>query len=759
MDTAEPNRHAHAVRSRPGEELIVAKLRVPEPLAPLFARPRIGARLRTAVQRSAVVLFVGPSGIGKTAELMQWSSGIDRPVAWLTVDGRDNDPQRLWRHVVAALSAATGDPALQPPAVLAPGSDVYLSALADGVRELERPPVLVLDEYEHVVNPEIHEQLDALIRACGDRLTTVIASRVRPPLRLERLLLSGRLSTFTWSDLRVDAQETQRLLAEVFGVTVDPEAAAALAAAVDGWAGGLMLAGTRLRAGEDAAVLANRLGDGRESATDYLLDHVWAGLAAPMRAFLLDTAVLGRFSAALADAVRGRTDSAELLDRLRWDGLFVVAEDSWGTWVRYQRLFRQALLHRLEATNPERVQAVHRSAAQWHLVHGSREKAVDHALFGRDYKLAVGMLQDLFDDYYQRGRLVTLEQWLSALPDEEIAHNPWLVNRALGLWCYLGRFDERDRWARAVDYKDRRPTRPEDVWRLCLPRERGDLALALRQGRALLRSEASVPDHSLVSSQVRISVARSLLLAGQLAECRRLLDEITARETRPLLRVTAHGIAGLAAYLARDRAAAVGHAEQVHYALDECQLRPNPRTAAEGIILRAVMADEEGDDEGVTLLKELIDTPPGFGTDKTMHAFALIFLARMLAKRAESEESACRLADADELLAAFPSPLGMTDLRNEVASAIRKPGYREPRTATVALSEREVVVLQYLRSELTLREIAEDLFLSVNTVKTHARNVYRKLGVNSRQELAKPLPGAVQAAGRTRKPEPTASIF
>jgi LuxR family maltose regulon positive regulatory protein len=41
--------------------------------------------------------------------------------------------------------------------------------------------------------------------------------------------------------------------------------------------------------------------------------------------------------------------------------------------------------------------------------------------------------------------------------------------------------------------------------------------------------------------------------------------------------------------------------------------------------------------------------------------------------------------------------------------------------------------MRYLSSHLTNEEIAEDLCLSVNTVKTHLRAIYRKLGVSSRR--------------------------
>ena len=50
------------------------------------------------------------------------------------------------------------------------------------------------------------------------------------------------------------------------------------------------------------------------------------------------------------------------------------------------------------------------------------------------------------------------------------------------------------------------------------------------------------------------------------------------------------------------------------------------------------------------------------------------------------------------------------------------------------LTEREMAVLRLLPSELSQREIASTLYVSLNTVKTHARGIYRKLGVGTRDE-------------------------
>ena len=53
------------------------------------------------------------------------------------------------------------------------------------------------------------------------------------------------------------------------------------------------------------------------------------------------------------------------------------------------------------------------------------------------------------------------------------------------------------------------------------------------------------------------------------------------------------------------------------------------------------------------------------------------------------------------------------------------------------LTERELTVLRFLQSVLSNEEIASKLFVSVNTVKTHVRNIYRKLGVGRRREAVR----------------------
>jgi LuxR family maltose regulon positive regulatory protein len=78
------------------------------------------------------------------------------------------------------------------------------------------------------------------------------------------------------------------------------------------------------------------------------------------------------------------------------------------------------------------------------------------------------------------------------------------------------------------------------------------------------------------------------------------------------------------------------------------------------------------------------------------------------------------------------------DLLPTAARRARPPGgqagWADGRGITEQLTDSETRVLRYLPTHLTVHEIANELFLSVNTVSTHKRHLFAKLGVHSRHE-------------------------
>lgn len=76
----------------------------------------------------------------------------------------------------------------------------------------------------------------------------------------------------------------------------------------------------------------------------------------------------------------------------------------------------------------------------------------------------------------------------------------------------------------------------------------------------------------------------------------------------------------------------------------------------------------------------------------------------------------------EKLLAAFAQP-----------TSPKPAAIHQKSDMTERLSERELEVLKLFRSELKGPEIAQQLFVSLNTLRTHTKNIYSKLGVNNRQ--------------------------
>jgi LuxR family maltose regulon positive regulatory protein len=170
---------------------------------------------------------------------------------------------------------------------------------------------------------------------------------------------------------------------------------------------------------------------------------------------------------------------------------------------------------------------------------------------------------------------------------------------------------------------------------------------------------------------------------------------------------------------------------------------------------RAVISLIEGDPAtALDVLRELRETSPQVAPAFTLiEAHLLAGIAHLdLGDRnaaAAAAEAALAAAEPDRLIFPFAitEAAELLDVvpRHETAhSALLADildllrGTSEPRTdqallpEPVELSPSELRVLRYLPTNLTRPEIARELYVSVNTVNTHLRNIYSKLGARDR---------------------------
>ena len=134
-------------------------------------------------------------------------------------------------------------------------------------------------------------------------------------------------------------------------------------------------------------------------------------------------------------------------------------------------------------------------------------------------------------------------------------------------------------------------------------------------------------------------------------------------------------------------------------------------------------------------------------------ASAQVLAGRALGEAGERERAVSLLQEAATALEEF----GALRERDAVDQALRRLGARVQRrsrgskggdTGIASLTERELEVANLIVERLTNKEIARRLFLSEKTIETHIRNVFVKLGVTSRVQVARAMESAERIAAR-----------
>jgi LuxR family maltose regulon positive regulatory protein len=114
-------------------------------------------------------------------------------------------------------------------------------------------------------------------------------------------------------------------------------------------------------------------------------------------------------------------------------------------------------------------------------------------------------------------------------------------------------------------------------------------------------------------------------------------------------------------------------------------------------------------------------------------AATLLALASVSRARGDSDRARSLIDEARELIEGCNDPGILSSLLERTGLNRGRALRRQPELSE-ELSEREAAVLKLLGTELTQRQIGGELYLSFNTVKSHTRAIYRKLGVSSRSE-------------------------
>jgi LuxR family maltose regulon positive regulatory protein len=156
-----------------------------------------------------------------------------------------------------------------------------------------------------------------------------------------------------------------------------------------------------------------------------------------------------------------------------------------------------------------------------------------------------------------------------------------------------------------------------------------------------------------------------------------------------------------------------------------------------GVELAGGLASEHQDDlmgAEMAMARSLVLYRRGQAPVET--ANALLHLARVHVREGQDAVARDEIDEAAMLIRSCPDPGPriqrlLSETRWRTPTAARG---MSPPTGLDELSEGELRVLRLLASNLTQREIGAELYLSLNTIKSHTRSIFRKLGASTREQ-------------------------
>ena len=726
----------------PGVRVIEPKLMLPRVHPGTLRRERLLAMLDDD-RGGSLTMLNATVGYGKTTLVRSWC--VERPeaVIWVTLDSADDDPVRLWAHLATAverLGQGFGRRALSALGVRGATVETAVDELMNGLVAYGGRVSIVLDDVHAVSSDASVRSIAHAVERLPANVRLLASTRSDPGIGVARLRARRVLTEVRARELAFTVAETRELVARE-GIGLSGESVELLVERTEGWPAGLYLAALWLRDLPDPNGGVRDFAGSARQVGDYLADEVLTALAPEIRDFLLRTSVLPRFTPELCDAVLGREGSAAVLRELARSNMFLVSLDARGEWYRYHHLFGDVLQLEL---GRDAARELRRRAAAWCGANGLVEEAIEYAAAAGDAEMVAELLIERHLEFIWGGRLGQFLGWVRWLPAELLVQHPVLPGAGAVAAALLAAPEVEVQQLLAVTERARRD-RPE-LWLPYLEAgveaarsqiiQGGDVGAAVGHARRAVAAAEEGADVLTVSALGCLTQA--LFFAGELDESRRVAVQTVERPDAPGVPDAYVGSLGLLALIDAEQGlseSAEAWARQAFaFARQHFQADSWVASAAHlGLALACIATARLDEAEREAMRGERLRRSP---QPTVGHAHALLVLAQVRVARSRFARAEGDLEHAKRAIAGFPDPgrlpaIAATIEQTLLAARANAGGGGGP---VEEPSPAELAVLRGLAAGLSRREIAAQLYISINTVKTHTRELYRKLGAASRTE-------------------------
>jgi len=430
------------------QEMLLSKLHIPVPSKDIVQRRVLYDKLSDGINGKLTIVSA-PAGYGKTTLISDWIGQHKTPVAWFSIDTRDNEPSVFLNLLICSIQITHKKIGESAKALLNSANNdkkYILELLINDIVQHKENIILVIDDFHMIHNKVIFELFGFFLDYLPVNLHVIILTRSDPPINTARLRSRNEFTEIRSADLSFSQHDISVFFNKKLKLNLSQEDIRMLGSKTEGWIAGLQLAAISFQGQNDISASINRMSGDNRYFVDYLMEEVLNGLSDEVRNFLLKTSILNKLSGSLCDAVLQLKNSETILESLEKRNIFLISLDDERKWFRYHHLFANLLRSRLSHSFNDQISKLHSLASDWYIRNDLTEDAIEHLIEIKEYERTSTLIIDQFDKIWESGQHYKFERWLNNLPDEFIFSRPqllilkaeilathWSINEALEL--------------------------------------------------------------------------------------------------------------------------------------------------------------------------------------------------------------------------------------------------------------------------------------------------------------------------------------
>jgi|CXWL01.1.fsa_nt_gi ATP/maltotriose-dependent transcriptional regulator MalT/DNA-binding SARP family transcriptional activator len=409
------------------------KLLPPRAGSGLLERPRLTERLR-ANTGAPVTLVAADAGCGKTTLIADFLRDGTYPSVWYQLDHTDADPIVFLNYI------AQGIKSIQPDF-----GDALLSYLSEAsedlvrfperagdllineiLRSIERPFILVLDDYHHIgTDTIVHKIVDRILQYSSEHLHLIITTRDLPTLAIMRRRSQSAALVITRDDLLFTDTEVRELFRKTLSIELNDEQIAEYRERTHGWITALQLVrqiAEKEIDGEGSAQqldLTDILQRSEKDIFDYFAEEVFAREDAETQKLLLYVSLLKSLPLEHCSLLFPEMRCSAALPELAQKNIFLTVAGDGGASeeYRFHPLFHDFLQRRLRSEIGQvRVSEERNRIAETFLANKQWEMALPFLLDAENFERAAEVIADRGNEWIAAGAIISLGQFAELVP-------------------------------------------------------------------------------------------------------------------------------------------------------------------------------------------------------------------------------------------------------------------------------------------------------------------------------------------------------